>query len=108
MARYWCLSQWNHRFQGVGIHLEDKQELWYTRQFEVPARWKGKRILLHFGAVDWRADIWVNNIKIGKHEGGYTPFYFDVTDALQKRKQQTDCTCMGSHQQWSTTRWKAS
>lgn len=40
---------------GVGVHLEDSQELWYTRQFEVPAGWKGKRVLLHFGAVDWRA-----------------------------------------------------
>ena len=40
--------------------------------------------MLHFGAVDWRADVWVNNISVGRHEGGYTPFCFDVTDALQK------------------------
>ena len=80
---------------GVGVHLEDSQELWYTRQFEVPAGWKGKRVLLHFGAVDWRAHVWVNNTSVGKHEGGYTPFCFDITDALQKRKQQTDRTCMG-------------
>ena len=69
---------------GVGVHLEDSQELWYTRQFEVPAGWKGKRVLLHFGAVDWRAHVWVNNTSVGKHEGGYTPFCFDITDALQK------------------------
>lgn len=70
---------------GVGVHLEDSQELWYTRQFEVPAGWKGKRVLLHFGAVDWRAHVWVNNINVGKHEGGYAPFCFDITDALQKK-----------------------
>ena len=69
---------------GVGKHLEGSQELWYTRQFEIPSGWKGKRVLLHFGAVDWRADVWVNNISVGRHEGGYTPFCFDVTDALQK------------------------
>ena len=63
---------------GVGVHLEDSQELWYTRQFEVPAGWKGKRVLLHFGAVDWRAHVWVNNTSVGKHEGGYTPFCFDT------------------------------
>ena len=41
-------------------------------------------MLLHFGAVDWRADVWVNGVSLGRHEGGYTPFDFDVTPALQK------------------------
>lgn len=56
--------------------------LWYQRDFTVPRQWKGKRILLHFGAVDWMADVWVNGVKVGSHTGGYTPFSFDITQAL--------------------------
>ena len=69
---------------GVGERLGLDKELWYQRSFEVPSSWKGKRILLHFGAVDWKADIWVNGIKVGAHTGGYTPFSFDVTAALRR------------------------
>lgn len=69
---------------GVGKNLGEKNELWYQRQFTVPAGWKGQKVLLHFGAVDWKTDVWVNDIKIGVHIGGYTPFYFDITTALQK------------------------
>jgi beta-galactosidase/beta-glucuronidase len=69
---------------GVQKTLGDKNELWYNRSFSVPATWKNKRILLHFGAVDWKTDVWVNGVKVGEHTGGYTPFSFDVTPALQK------------------------
>lgn len=69
---------------GVQKELGEKNELWYNRQFTVPAQWKGKKVLLHFGAVDWKADVWVNDIKIGSHTGGYTPFSFDITAALSK------------------------
>lgn len=54
----------------------------YRRLFEVPRDWKGQRVLLHFGAVDWRAAVWVDGTLVGVHEGGYDPFSFDVTDAL--------------------------
>lgn len=67
---------------GVGRRLSDSEELWYQKEFNVPANWKDKRVLLHFGAVDWKADIWVNDIKVGEHTGGYTPFSFDITAAL--------------------------
>jgi beta-galactosidase/beta-glucuronidase len=67
---------------GVQKELKDNQELWYTRMFKVPANWKGQKVLLHFGAVDWKADVWVNDVKIGQHSGGFTPFYFDITAAL--------------------------
>lgn len=67
---------------GVGRKVTPEESLWYRRIFTVPKAWKGRRVLLHFGAVDWQADVWVNDIKVGTHTGGYTPFSFDVTDAL--------------------------
>ena len=69
---------------GVGERLGSKNELWYERTFEISPKWNGKRILLHFGAVDWKADVWVNGISVGSHTGGYTPFSFDITAALAK------------------------
>lgn len=73
---------------GVGKILGDKNELWYQRKFTVPAKWNGERILLHFGAVDWKTDIWVNQIKIGQHTGGFTPFSFDITPALRNGENE--------------------
>jgi hypothetical protein len=64
---------------GVQKAVGDKNELWYKRTFTIPAAWKGKNVLLHFGAVDWKAEIYINDIKIGVHTGGYTPFCFDIT-----------------------------
>lgn len=69
---------------GVGKRLGEKNELWYKREFSVPASWKNQQILLHFGAVDWCADVWVNGVKLGQHKGGFTPFSFDITPALAK------------------------
>jgi len=69
---------------GVAKQLGDKNELWYQREFTVPAKWDKKKIILNFGAVDWKADVWVNNIKVGQHTGGYTPFSLDITSALIK------------------------
>ncbi|MFA5330568.1 MAG: sugar-binding domain-containing protein [Prolixibacteraceae bacterium] len=73
---------------GVMKPIGGENEVWYKRTFEVPAKWKGKSLLLHFGAVDWKADVWVNDIKIGSHTGGYTPFSFDITPFLTKNAQQ--------------------
>ena len=69
---------------GVGRRLGADNELWYERTFAVPAKWNGGRVLLHFGAVDWKTDVWVNDTKVGSHTGGYTPFVFDITAALKK------------------------
>lgn len=69
---------------GVGKMINEKEELWYQRTFDVPSAWRGKQVLLHFGAVDWKAEVWVNDVKVGEHTGGYTPFYFDVTSVLNK------------------------
>lgn len=68
---------------GVGKTVGAEKELVYRRSFDVPSSWKGKRVLLHFGAVDWRTDVWVNEVKVGSHTGGFTPFSFDITEALQ-------------------------
>ncbi len=54
--------------------------VWYTREFNVPASFKGKRVILHFGAVDYLAKVWIDGNFVGCHEGGYTPFEFDITD----------------------------
>lgn len=69
---------------GVGKRLGQENELWYERTFTVPAKWNGQRVLLHFGAVDWKADVWVNGVSVGGHTGGYTPFEFDITNTLKK------------------------
>ena len=67
---------------GVKKPLTPEQRLWYRRTFNAP-NVKGKRLLLHFGAVDWRTEVWVNGKAVGKHEGGYDPFTFDITAALK-------------------------
>ena len=68
---------------GVGKTVGAEKELVYRRSFDVPSSWKGKKVLLHFGAVDWKTDVWVNDVKVGSHTGGFTPFSFDITEALQ-------------------------
>ncbi len=67
---------------GVQKRVGKDNELWYQREFTLPTKWKNSKVLLHFGAVDWKADVWVNGMKVGQHIGGYTPFSFDITPAL--------------------------
>ena len=71
---------------GVGRAVTEKDALWYTREFKVPRQWKGKRIMLNFGAVDWQAEVYVDGQLAGQHTGGYDPFSFDITDLLAKGK----------------------
>lgn len=68
---------------GVMQRVDEHQRLWYRRTFEVPAAWRGRRVLLHFEAVDWEAVVRVNGRELGTHRGGYDPFSFDITDALR-------------------------
>ncbi|CCZ87270.1 putative uncharacterized protein [Phocaeicola plebeius CAG:211] len=70
---------------GVAKTVGAEKELVYRRSFDVPSSWKGKKVLLHFGAVDWKTDVWVNDVKVGSHTGGFTPFSFDITEALQRK-----------------------
>lgn len=67
---------------GVQKEVGENHELWYKRSFTVPAAWKNKDVLLNFGAVDWKADVYVNDILIGSHKGGFTPFSFNITPYL--------------------------
>ncbi len=73
---------------GVKKPVLPDQRLWYRRAFTVPAAWSGQRLLLHFGAVDWQAEVFVNGHRAGEHRGGYTPFVFDITGYLAPRGEQ--------------------
>jgi beta-galactosidase/beta-glucuronidase len=73
---------------GVQKRVGQNNELWYQREFQVPSGWKSKRTILNFGAVDWKADIWINDIKVGSHKGGYTAFSLDITPYLDKDSQK--------------------
>ena len=68
---------------GVAHPTAPESRLWYRRFFTVPAAWKGQRILLHFGAVNWQSVVSVNGVKFGEHRGGYTGFDYDITAALK-------------------------
>jgi len=67
---------------GVKHPLEPGELLWYRRSFSIPESWRGKRVLLHFEAVDWETSVFVNDQLVGEHTGGYLPFWFDITDYL--------------------------
>lgn len=73
---------------GVQKPLTEKQELWYEREFTVPAGWAGKSVLLNFGAVDWKAEVYVNGSLAGDHTGGYAPFSCDITPFLKSSGRQ--------------------
>ena len=73
---------------GVQKRVTKDNLLWYERTFTIPAKWAGQRIMLNFGAVDWSADVYVNDIFVGNHTGGYTPFSLDITAALKKGEQR--------------------
>ncbi|MEW2298212.1 sugar-binding domain-containing protein [Streptomyces sp. NPDC006743] len=70
-----------------GIEAHWLPTAWYRRTFTVPADWAGQRVVLHFGAVHHEATVWVNGTEVARHEGGYTPFSADVSDALVDGEQ---------------------
>ena len=73
---------------GVMKTVGEENKLWYRRTFELPAEWAGQRIRLNFGAVDWETTVWVNGEEVGTHRGGYDPFTFDITEALDDEGEQ--------------------
>ena len=66
---------------GVG-YTDFMDCVWYKKSFVLPDEFRGKNIILHFGAVDYEAKVWVNGQPAGSHKGGYTPFKFDITKYL--------------------------
>ena len=76
------------QLSGVERVVTDAQQLWYHRTFSVPATSRNRRQLLHFGAVDWEATVYVNGMKVGEHRGGYDPFTIDITSAMRGSDQQ--------------------
>src|SRR5690606_28603153 len=61
-----------------------ESKLWYRRTVVVPSAMRKGKLLLHFGAVDWRSEVFINGKPAGVHEGGYDPFYFDITGLVTK------------------------
>ena len=72
---------------GVQRRLTENEVLWYERRFTVPAGWRQGALLLHFGAVDWEADIYLNGIRVSGHKGGYTAFSIDIAPYLTRGEQ---------------------
>jgi len=68
---------------GIG-HKDFMAAVWYRRTFTLPEEAKGKRVLLHFGAVDYKCEAWVNGQSVGVHEGGYVSFTFEISKALKE------------------------
>lgn len=74
---------------GVMGTVTPKDRAWYRHTFSLPAgRPTGERWLLHFGAVDWETEVFLNGRGLGTHRGGYTPFSFDITEALGEGEEQ--------------------
>src|SRR5437870_6464670 len=68
-----------------GLHELPRDVVWYRRRFDAPA---ADRLVLHFGAVDYRATIWVNDVEVARHEGGHVPFTADITEVSRARDNQ--------------------
>jgi beta-galactosidase/beta-glucuronidase len=73
---------------GVGTSVGKLSELWYQREFEVDRSMRKGNLLLHFGAVDWEAEVFINGESVGIHQGGFDPFFFEISDALVSGKVQ--------------------
>ena len=81
---------------GVMRRLDENSTLWYQRSFRVPPEWSGRRVRLHFGAVDWRTRLFINGREVGQHRGGYDAFSFDITDYLHPLPPSTALTQFAS------------
>jgi len=80
------------RLSGVEHVLQPDEKLWYRRSFEV-ACGEGQAVLLHFGAVDFACELWINGSRVGEHWGGYIPFSFDITAFLAAGENELVLAC---------------
>ena len=79
---------WESELSGIHQIQGTPKVAWYRRAFNVPTEFNAAdRVWLRFGAVDWRADVWVNGRKVAEHIGGYTPFETDISDAVDRPGQ---------------------
>ena len=73
---------------GIGRRVDATERIWYRKTFLIPTQWRGERVLLHFGAVDWESVVFINGEEMGLHRGGYDGFTYDITDALHADGEQ--------------------
>ncbi len=73
---------------GVNKVVGPDNILWYRTRFTIPSNFRNRNILLHFGAVDWESEIYINGALVGSHQGGYDPFTFDITSFIKGRGSQ--------------------
>ncbi|MCA9241477.1 MAG: glycoside hydrolase family 2, partial [Planctomycetales bacterium] len=73
---------------GVQRTVTPEEAAWYSCSFQATKAALGGRLLLHFGAVDWDATVFVNGQEVGRHQGGFDPFTLDITDALSNSPKQ--------------------
>ncbi|MDR1119642.1 MAG: beta-galactosidase [Dysgonamonadaceae bacterium] len=73
---------------GVEKPVGKDHHLWYKRHFTILNHTKDKKIILHFGGVDWRTEVFLNGQSIGLHEGGFDPFFFDITPFVKGKEQE--------------------
>ena len=78
------------QLSGVRRPVNETQRLWYRRTFRTPRVARGERVLLHFGAVDWESDVYVNGTRVATHRGGYDPFTVDITSALGASRSEQE------------------
>ncbi|MCH7411303.1 beta-galactosidase [Belliella sp. DSM 111904] len=76
------------QLSGVGRSVGSKHELWYAKEISLKSSQRKGKIYLHFGAVDWEAEVFVNGKSVGIHHGGFDPFYFEINEALVKGEKQ--------------------
>jgi len=68
---------------GVGKNIKPEDKMWYRKNFEIPKNWSGKDVVIHFEAVDYKSAVWVNDILVGSHKGGFDRFSFNITPYLK-------------------------
>ncbi len=102
---------YTYETQASGIGLEEfHPRVWYSRVVHMPKEYEGKRVILHFQAVDYIAKVWVNGVMAGSHQGAYAAFSFDITPYLTfgadnritlKAEDSDDCTQPRGKQRWT-------
>jgi beta-galactosidase/beta-glucuronidase len=73
---------------GVGKNIDPEDKMWYRKNFELPKNWSGKDVVIHFEAVDYTCAVWVNDVLVGTHKGGFDRFSFNITPYLKPNTQQ--------------------